>query len=86
MLGRLCSVGLEDVATVRSSKLLAKLEFEDLNLILRGRGLGWFGHVECSVGAVRAACDVQINGGRGARAGMVGTGGEGLPWVEDHDS
>ena len=86
MVGQLCGVGLEDVATVRSSELLAKLEFEDLNLILRGRGLGWFGHVECSGGAVRAACGVQIDGGRGARAGMVGTGREGLTWVEDHDS
>ena len=38
----------EDVATVRSNELLAKLELEDLDLILRERRLCWFGHVECS--------------------------------------
>ena len=44
--------------------LLEKLE--DLNLILRERGLRWFGHVERSSGAVRTACDIQIDGKRGA--------------------
>ena len=56
----------EDVATVRSSELLAKLELEYLNLILRERRLSWFGHVERSSGAVRTACDIQIVGRRGA--------------------
>ena len=51
---------------VRSSKLLAKLELEDLNLILRERRLCWFGHVERSSGAIRTACDIQIEGRRGA--------------------
>ena len=46
----------------RSSKLLAKLELEDLDLILRERMLRWFGHVEPSSGAVRTACDIQIDG------------------------
>ena len=32
MIRQICSIKLEDVATVRSSKLLAKLELEDLNL------------------------------------------------------
>ena len=54
------------MATVRSSKLLAKLELEDLNLILRERRLGWLGHVERSSGAVRTACDIQKDGRRGA--------------------
>ena len=54
------------MATVRSSKLLAKLELEDLDLILRERRLCWFGHVERSSGAVRTACDIQINGRWGA--------------------
>ena len=51
---------------VRSSKLLAKLE--DFNLILRERKLRLFGHVERSSGAVRTACDIQIqiDGRRGA--------------------
>ena len=50
------------MATERSSKLLAKLELEDLNLILKVRRLRWFGHVERSSGAVRTACDKQIDG------------------------
>ena len=58
---------------VRSSKLLAKLELEDLNLILRERRLRWFGHVEHSIGAVRTACDIQIEG-------RWGTGRPKLTW------
>ena len=61
MIRQICSIKPEDVATVRSSELLAKLELVDLNLILRER-LCWFGHVECSSGAVRTACDIQIDG------------------------
>ena len=44
MIRQICSFKSEDVATVRSSKLLAKLE--DLSLILRERRLRWCGHVE----------------------------------------
>ena len=51
---------------ILSRKLLAKLELEDLDLILRERKLRWFGHVECSSGAVRTARDIQIDGMRGA--------------------
>ena len=47
-------------------KLLAKLELEDLNLILRERRLCWFGHVERPSGAIRTANDVQIEGRGGA--------------------
>ena len=50
---------------VRSSELLAKLQLEDLNLILRGRRLRCFGHVVCSSGAIRTAYDIQIEGRRG---------------------
>ena len=57
---QICSIKPEDVATVRSSELLAKLDLEDLDLILRERRLCWFGHVEGSSGAVRTACDIQI--------------------------
>ena len=39
MIRQICSIKPEDVATVRSSELLAKLELEDLNLILRERRL-----------------------------------------------
>ena len=52
---------------VRSNEHLTKLELEDLDLILRER-LRWFGHVERSSGAVRTACDIQIDGrGGGGR-------------------
>ena len=54
------------MAKVRSSELLAKLELEDLDLILRERWLSWFGHVERSSGAIRKACDIQIVGRQGA--------------------
>ena len=54
------------MATVRSSELLAKLELEDLNLILRERRLCWFEHVARSSGAIRTACDIQIDDRRGA--------------------
>ena len=53
------------IQAISSSELLAKLELEDLNLILRERRLRWFGHVERSSGAVRTACDIQIDGRRG---------------------
>ena len=68
MVRQICSVKPEDVATVRSSELLAKLELEDLNLILRERRLRWFGHVEPSSGAIRTVCDIyrlMAGGGQG---------------------
>ena len=39
MIRQICSIKPEYVATVRSSKLLAKLELEDLNCILREKAL-----------------------------------------------
>ena len=59
---QICSIKSEDVATVRSSELLAKLQLDDLDLILRDRRFPWFGHVEHSSGAVRTSCDIQIDG------------------------
>ena len=56
----------EDVARVRSNKLLANLQLEDLDLILRERRLRWFGHVARSSGAIRTAYDMQIDGKWGA--------------------
>ena len=64
MIIQICSIKPEDVAMVRSSKLLTKLELEDLDLILRERRLCWFGHVERS-GAISTACDKQIDGRQG---------------------
>ena len=60
MIRQICSIKPEDVATVRSSQLLAKLE--DLDLILREKRLRWFEHKESSKGAIRTACDIQIDG------------------------
>ena len=45
MIRQICSIKPEDVARVRSSELLAKLQLEDLDLILRERRLRWFGHL-----------------------------------------
>ena len=67
MIRQICSIKPEDVATVRSSQLLVKLQLEDLDLILRERRLRWVGHVECSSGAIRTAYDIQIEGRRGQR-------------------
>ena len=66
MIRQICRIKPEDVASVRSSELLAKLQLEDHNLILRERRLHWFGHVERSSGAIRTACDIQIEGRPGA--------------------
>ena len=66
MIRQICSIKPEDVARVRSSELLEKLELDDLDLILREGGLRWLGHVECSSGAVRTAYDKLIDGRRGA--------------------
>ena len=40
------------------------LGIEDLDLILKERGLHWYGHVEHSNGAVKAF-DIQVDGKRG---------------------
>ena len=66
MIKQICSIKSEDVARVRSSELLAKLQLEDLDLILRERRLCWFGHVARLSGAIRTAYDMQIDGKRGA--------------------
>ena len=47
MIRQICSIKPEDVAMVRLRQLLAKLELEDLGIILRERKLHWFEHVEC---------------------------------------
>ena len=83
MIRQICSIKPEDVATGRSSKLLAQLELEDLDLILRERRFRWFGHVERSSGAIRIACDIQIDGRRGA--GRPKLTWKNLTGVEAHD-
>ena len=68
MIRQICSIKSEDVATVRSSELLTKLELEAIDLILRKRRLCWFGHVEHSGGAVseQHVIDIQMEGRRGS--------------------
>ena len=43
MIRQICNV---KPATVRSNELLARLEIDDLDVILREKRLRWFGHVE----------------------------------------
>ena len=42
-----------------------RLGIEDLDLILKERRLPWYGHAECSNGAVKTAFDIQVEGKRG---------------------
>ena len=65
MIRQICNVRPQDVATTRSSELLVRLGIEDLDLILKERRLCWYGHVECSNGAVKTAFHIQIVGKRG---------------------
>ena len=58
----MCNVKSQDTANIRSTELLARLGIEDLDLILKERRLPWYGHVECSNGAVKTAFDIQIVG------------------------
>ena len=48
-----------------SQLIIVWLGIEDLDLILKERRLHWYGHVECSNGAVKTAFDIQVNGKRG---------------------
>ena len=42
-----------------------RLGTEDLDLILKERRLCWYGHVECSNGAVKTAFHIQVGGKSG---------------------
>ena len=57
-----CNVKSDNVATIRSNELLAQLEMDDLDFILREKRLRWFQHVERSSGAIKTAFDIQIDG------------------------
>ena len=65
MIRQICNVRLQDIVTTRSSELLAQLGIEDLDLILKERRLHWYGHVECSSGAVKTTFQIQVEGKRG---------------------
>ena len=67
MIRQICNVKPRDSATIRSTELLARLGFEDLDLILKERRLHWYGHMERSNGAVKTAFDIQVDGKWGPR-------------------
>ena len=59
---QICNVRRQDIVTTRSNELLARLGIEDLDLILKERRLCWYGHVECSSGAVKTDFHKQVEG------------------------
>ena len=79
MIRQICSIKPEE-----SSELLAKLQLENLDLILRERRLCWFGHVERSSGAIRTAYDMRIDG-KGGGGGGGGGGREAQANMEETD-
>ena len=81
MIRQICSIKPEDVATVRSSELLAKLELEDLDLILRDRRLAGLGMWSVPVVQSEQHVIYRLMAGRGreAQANLEETDGERLP-------
>ena len=63
MIKQICNVRPQDIVTTMTTELLVRLGIEDLDLILKERRLRWYGHVECSNGAVKT--DIQVDGKRG---------------------
>ena len=66
MIRQICNVKPQNIATIRSTELLARLGIEDL--ILKEIRLSWYGLVQRSNGAVKTAFDIQVNGKRGPRS------------------
>ena len=62
MIRQICNVRPQDIVITRSNELLARLDIEDLDLILKERRLRWYGYVERSNGAVKTAFDIQVDG------------------------
>ena len=65
MIRQICNVKPNDVATVRSKKLLAHLEIGYIVVNLREKRLHWFVHVEQFSGAIKTVCNMQIEVKRG---------------------
>ena len=65
MIRQLCHVKPDEVEQVRSNDLLKKTGLQDLEVVLRGRRLQWYGHVERSSGAIKCARDLAVEGQRG---------------------
>ena len=59
MIRQISNVKPQDIVTTRSNELLVRLGTKDLDLILKERRHRWYGHVECSSGAVKTAFDMQ---------------------------
>ena len=62
MIRQICNVRPQDIVTTRSNELLVRLGIEELDLILKERRLRWYGRVEHSIGAVKTAFDIQVDG------------------------
>ena len=62
MIRQICNVKPQDIVTTRSNVLLAWLDLEELDLILKERRLRWYGHVERSNGAVKTAFVLRLYG------------------------
>ena len=85
MIRQICSIKPEDVARVRSSELLAKLQLEDLkrekaSLVWACGAFEW-----CNQNSIWYA-DWWQAGGREAQANMEETDRDRLPWVDAHHS
>ena len=65
MIRQICNVKPNDVATIRSKKLLAQLEIDNIVVNLREERLHWFVHVEQFSGAIKTVCNMQIEVERG---------------------
>ena len=65
MIIQICNIKPEDVATVRSKKLLAQPEIDYVVVILREKRIRWVVHVGQFSGAIQILCDMQIVGERG---------------------
>ena len=65
MIRQICNVKPNDVATVRSKKLLAQLEIDYTVVNLREKRLHWFVHVEQFSGAFKTVCSNRIEVERG---------------------
>ena len=65
MIRQIGSVRTQEIVTIRSNELLARLGIEDLDFILKVRRLRWYGHVECFSGAVRTAFHIPFEGKHG---------------------
>ena len=65
MVRPICNIKPEEVVTVRQRELLAKLDLNDLGLILIETRLILFGYNEGLSGSLRTACDMRVDGKRG---------------------